>query len=166
MCNFIIKKQHEENRKCKLQPNKNFCFIHKYKEPLIISVDTSQLEDKTKAINSVKIQLTHLYNVLEKRNNTIKELIKDRKLSEIKYNENLNLLQKQNNNMKEDYNNFQVIKEYERIKHNLLKKNIDILNFKNAEFHRLRLDRNFIVHEKVLERAPEDSEVRPRVGAT
>jgi len=117
-----------------------------------------------------KVELTNLYKTIEKKNKLLKEkdeYISNQRLQleaikntqakavirpsdENDYNQEILNLKKKINNMKEDYNNFQIVKEYEKTKHKLLKKNIDIYNFNNSQFHKLRLDRNYIVHEKIL----------------
>jgi hypothetical protein len=155
-------------RKCKLAPKKSLCHIHnKYNqnEPrqndlikiIDLEIKNEQLEKKiykmskfqdnqrlvserqSSALCAAKIELTNLYKTIEKKNIGLRE--KEHEISKLKY---------KINNMTEDYNNFQIIKQYEKTKQELLKKNIDILSFKNSQFHKLRLDRNYIVHEKTL----------------
>lgn len=52
--------------------------------------------------------------------------------------------------MKDDYNNFQLIKKYEKEKDNLIKKNIDLYSYNDNNFQKLRKDRNYIVHQLPL----------------
>lgn len=53
--------------------------------------------------------------------------------------------------MMEDYNSFQIIKEFEKHKHELLEKNIDLYNYDDSDFHEERINRNYIVHQKILQ---------------
>lgn len=94
-------------------------------------------KNETLANNSIKIKVL--------KNNLNQEIIN--------HNESKNNIEKLNERiirMKDDYNNFQIIKKYEKTKQSYVQKNIDILSVKNNEFHKLRKNRNFIVHEKIL----------------
>lgn len=156
MCNFMI----NNTRKCKLAPKKSLCHIHITRQNesrqndlikiIDLEIKNEQLEKKiskmSKFQDNVKIELTNLYKTIEKKNIGLRE--KENEISKLKL--TLEQQSKKINNMTEDYNNFQIIKQYEKTKQELLKKNIDILSFKNSEFHKLRLDRNYIVHEKTL----------------
>jgi len=160
----------ENTRKCKLAPKKTLCHIHNksnqsdFIKIIDLEIKNDNLEKKISKMSKVqenaKLELTNLYKTIEKKNRGLKEkdeaLLKEQtksaslldEISKLKF----TLKQQTNkiNNMTEDFNNFQVIKKYEKTKQELLKKNIDILSFKNPQFHKLRLDRNYIVHQKTL----------------
>lgn len=104
---------------CKIKSKTKLCHIHMKKDLL------------TKKQN----EITNLNKSLEKKSEIIKTLLKE--IS------NQRLI---NNNMKEDYNNYQIIKEYEKQKNDLIMKGINIYNYNDQDFHNKRQLRNYLAH--------------------
>lgn len=153
-----------EERKCLLAKNKELCHIHEKKifkdkynklkeENHIIKLQfikaQEQIDILEKRINKINKsqdyknkELTNLYKTIEKKNNNIKKKndIIEKQLETIKE------LKELNNKMITDYNNYQIIKEYEKQKSDLISKGIDIYNYDNNDFHNIRYLRNTIAH--------------------
>ena len=165
MCNYLVGK----NIKCKISPNKPFCHIHINKKPKYlheyekvdkdIEIDTyktknDKLNDKIKKkniqINQLEAIIKNLKEEIKQKNiivNSSKESnekVKNELLSEITALKNLN------KSMYEDYNDYQIVKNYERLKNKLINDNVDLKKYHDNEFHELRFKRNFIVHEKTV----------------
>lgn len=165
MCNYLI----SENRTCKLSPNKPLChlhvnkqarFLHEYeKVDKDIEIDTykaknDKLNDKIKKkniqINQLETIIKNLKEEIKQKNITVNsvkesnEKIKNNLLSEI------NALKNLNKSMYEDYNDYQIVKNYERLKNKLINNNVDLKKYHDNDFHELRFKRNFIVHEKTV----------------
>lgn len=145
MCNYFV----EPNRKCLIAKDKPLCHIHKNKKPksfpnFILEMKIFDIEDNNiklvkkidklnTFIQNQKIEITNLNNRLNIKNKQIKELT--------------DLV----NHMKVDYNNYQLIKQYELKKKNLIKNGIDIYNYNNTEFHNFRKHRNQLAHSFELQ---------------
>ena len=139
MCNKVLK----TGLICKIKSKSNFCHIHKkyeideYKKQEIINLN-STINKKCQIISNLKnIQKENLSFKLKNNNLNIEnnELnIENEKLKNelLKY--------------KDDYNKYQIIKEFEIRKNNLIKKGIDIYNYKDKDFHNLRYKRNEVAH--------------------
>ena len=133
MCKAISKKS---GKQCKLAPKKEYCHIHKEKpiqSQRISLIQSDQLVDKLQITiieRELAIQLTEDY------------------LQEVKA--QLKQAQTQIKLMKDDYKSYQVIKQYEREREQLLQKKVDLNRYDNYQFHELRKYRNYLVHEKVL----------------
>ena len=165
------------NKTCKVKTNNNYCHIHKNKQSVayqdncklvkqiekiiledernhkIFNNQSEQLKNTIKKNEQLKQEVKHLNKSLEKKNiiinsQTIKmnELIIQNK----RYVNDLICMLNQIKDMKIDYNNYQIIKQFERLKNQLLKQKIDIYNYDNDKYHQLRLKRNLIVHESIL----------------
>lgn len=158
MCNYLV----SQNIKCKISPNKPFCHLHVNKKPKYLHeyekvdkiLELDIIKAKNEKLNDKIDKKNKQINTLEEKIKTLNAIIKQKNIkideSSASYKAEINELKKINKSMEEDYKNFQIIREYENIKHNLIKQNIDIYNFNDDEFHKLRLDRNIIVHEKTL----------------
>lgn len=132
MCNQILK----SGLQCKIKSKTKLCHIHM--KASAISDYAVQKDLLTKKQN----EIINLNKSLEKKSDIIKELYKEISIYKIK----LFSLQEDNNNMKEDYNNYQIIKEYEKQKNDLILKGINIYNYNNTDFHNKRHLRNHLAH--------------------
>ncbi len=111
-----------------------------------------ELKDK-KLENTQSIIDENILNELNEIKKINKQLLieKDNQRQQILYYKNKNKEKEQTiNKMKDDYNNFQLIKKYEKEKDNLIKKNIDLYSYNDNNFQKLRKDRNYIVHQLPL----------------
>lgn len=144
MCNQITK----SNEKCKLEPNKPYCHIHK---KLIIK-------------HNLKKEIINLNKTIEKKSLENKELKKNLEFFKNEVNELNNKI----NSMIDHYNKYEVIKNYNKLKNELININpqltpYKILNdpyYKNLienkykksqedlknEFTNLRINRNLFCH--------------------
>lgn len=149
MCNYLI----EQNRQCKLAKNKELCHFHKnmkpkiFKNELLDDLKIFELNDKNFKLekkvdkllnfqNNQKAEITNLYNVIQKKNKLLRE-------SE----EYIIKLKITINNMKDDYDNYQHIINYEKMKNKLLNAGIDIYKYNDDEFHKNRQIRNALAHK-------------------
>ncbi len=149
MCKFMITRGLKKVQ-CKLQKNNEYCHIH------IKLINIKKIPKINLKLDNLSRDVTNLHLSISKKNDKLNSLIKERyELKEIINQNIVTIAELQNklneaNKMKEDYNNYQIIKKYEKIKQSYLNRNIDILNIKNDEFHKLRKNRNYIVHELPL----------------
>ena len=122
MCEQILK----SGLQCKIKSKTKLCHIH----------------IKKALFNKKQNEIINLNKSLEKKSEIIKELYKEISTYKIK----LFSLQEDNNIMKKDYENYQIIKEYENQKNKLILKGIDIYNYDDKEFHNKRYLRNYLAH--------------------
>ena len=100
-----------------------------------------------------KVEIKNLNKTVEKKVlllRTSNELIKKEKQDVI----NNHLIEIQEledkiKNMQEDFNKYQIIKKFEKKKAELIKKNIDIYNLNDQDFHNQRYLRNQIAHPQI-----------------
>jgi len=162
MCNFIKK----DNTQCQIISKNDYCHIHerfilkKQNEEKQKEIKKQETENITKLKSEIKNLNKALETKAEKHKKDIKNTemryeilleIKERDISEL--NQAFNDLKYQlktqiklNNKMKEDYDKYQKIKKFENIKNKLIKKNINILEYHDQEFHDLRWERNILAH--------------------
>lgn len=144
--------------------------MHKqYEETIKQTIkENKEILDKDDKINKFKNEIKNLNRTLEnKAINHKKELknIENRyeillELKRRELNEMIDILNQKEeiikNNIqlikhyRKDYNNFQIVREYEKKKEDLFKKNINVLSYNNKEFQDLRTKRNYIVHVESL----------------
>lgn len=117
--NDIIKKL--ENTK----ENKNDIIINE-------NIINENIINELNEIKNINNQLLSEKDILTRRIRNLK-LQNEEKLQKIK-------------DMEQDYNNFQIIKMYEKEKDKLVKNNVDLYNYNNNKFQELRKNRNYIVH--------------------
>jgi hypothetical protein len=122
MCNYTLK----SGRLCLIKHKKNdFCHIH-------FNIQANnEVKNQTKLIKSNQ----YLKQEIKNLNNTINKITK-------LANSRLEACEA----MKEDYNNYQIIKQYEKEKNELINKGIDIYNYYNNDFHEKRYQRNVLAH--------------------
>ena len=104
MCNYIKK----NNEKCKLSPKNLYCHIHKK----IIIKQKQQFSEKISSDN-LKKEIINLNKTIEKKVDKIKELEQNLEFFKNEVNE----LHKK---YKKDYDKYQIIKQYEILKNELI----------------------------------------------
>lgn len=158
MCNYLI----SENKTCKISPNKELCHIHIKKQPKFLheyqKIDNSLEIEKLKSMNSklndkVKHknkQINDLEDIVNKNKKKVREIVDqyENRVNNLK--KQISALEDLNKSMYEDYNDFQVVKAYEKLKLKLINNKVDLSKFHDKDFHDLRFKRNLIVHEKTL----------------
>ena len=169
MCNQKTK----DGKQCMLSPYKDICHVHQKQQEKalrdLLTKDTEAISEVDLLKNEI-INLKNINNDINAKYSKLKSLyddkieehsdcyIKDNKIMNLKIsNQDLmtklqneinknNKLYNQIKNMKEDYNSYQIIKKYERQKKYLSDNQLKA----DQNFHKLRLERNNIVHQKVL----------------
>ena len=165
------------DRVCKIPTKKAYCHIHKIKQSIVYRDNCKLVNEMNKMVSDdlhneklfnnqkdllnkfskkndqLKTEIKHLNKSLEKKNKIIQD--KDIQIDKLsnkskKYMQDIINIFDQIEKMETDYNNYQVIKEFERLKNQLEKQNIDIYNYDNSYYHQLRVKRNYIVHEAIL----------------
>ena len=92
-------------------------------------------EKMNQQLTNAKNEIKNLNKTIEKKNNVIADLL--REVSNIK---------KKKQEMEEDFNNYQIIKNFEKKKAELINQNIDIYNVNDQDFHNMRWLRNQLAH--------------------
>lgn len=137
MCNAFTKR----NKRCSLAPKKQYCHIHTkshHDKPSHQLIDMLQSQ-RTSLLQSFQITIIERELALE---------LTEKHLEEVK--SKLKQAQMQIKLMKVDYNAYQIVKQYERSRAELVKQKVDLSQYNNNQYHELRKRRNYLVHEKVL----------------
>jgi len=122
MCNYVLK----SGRLCLIKHKKNdFCHIH----------FNIQANDEIKNQNKLIKSNQYLKQEIKNLNNTLRVS-----------SETINSQVKKIDSMQKDYDNYQIIKQYEKKKNELINKGIDIYNYYDDEFHNKRYQRNQLAH--------------------
>ena len=133
MCKHILKNE----LKCKIKSKGDYCHIHKKYQ--IDEFKQNEIKNLNKVINNKRLQYE---KILQLKQDDINQLlieneIKERYISELK------------NKIKQleiDAKNYQIIKQFEKEKQELINKGIDIYNYQNDEWHQKRYLRNNLAH--------------------
>ncbi len=105
-----------------------------------------ETEDNLNEAVEVNIKNERLYNATK---NEVKNMNKtlEKKALIIKYkDEEIKALIKAKAELEEDAKNYQIIKQFEKEKQELINKGIDIYNYQNEEWHQKRYYRNLVAH--------------------
>lgn len=154
MCKYI--KSNKE--KCKIKSKGDYCHIHKKYQ--IDEFKQNEIKNLNKVINNKRIQYE---KILQLKQDYINQLLIESEIKEsyIKSQrfeiEDLKSqletarwanheLNNQNQELKDDATKYQIIKEYEKYKNDLILKGVNIYNYNNNEFQNRRHYRNRIAH--------------------
>lgn len=152
--NKILKSQKEEYNKLEEKLNK-LIIGYKHNEKVykdladrhdeLIKIYKETEENLNEAVE-VNIKNERLYNATK---NEVKNMNKtlEKKALIIKYkDEEIKALIKAKAELEEDAKNYQIIKQFEKEKQELINKGIDIYNYQNEEWHQKRYYRNLAAH--------------------
>jgi predicted nucleic acid-binding Zn-ribbon protein len=98
-----------------------------------------------KNIDQHNVLLTFV-DKINQQNTNAKNEIKNLNKTVLKKSDTQKQLQKSIDSMQKDYDNYQIIKQYEKEKSELITKGIDIYNHYDDEFHNKRYQRNQLAH--------------------
>ena len=170
MCNFQI----TPTRQCKISPKKDLCHIHQKKSTLrnkdeelkdacliitlnqkidilsdLIKINKKEYDilydQHIKNIDQHNVLLTFVEKI-NQQNTNAKNEIKNLNKTVLKKSDTQKQLQKSIDSMQKDYDNYQIIKQYEKEKSELITNGIDIYNHYDDEFHNKRYQRNQLAH--------------------
>jgi hypothetical protein len=137
MCKSITK----NGIQCKLQPNNEYCHIHKNNK--IIETHTQYykkiIEYKTK-------EISNLNKTLEKKIKYYEKLVELKQDEINSLHEELEEKDNKINSMLDYYNKYSQIIEYEIYKKHLIENGIDIYKLNDKTFHEKRKMRNKLTH--------------------
>jgi len=120
----------EDNKKLINKFESQIKFIEDMKDEFI-----AKSKSMIKRADYQKNEISNLNKTIENKNNFIKE--KNNKIIE---------LEEKINSLKEDYDKYQIIKEFEKEKNDLINQGIDIYNYYNDDYHNKRYQRNLVAH--------------------
>lgn len=133
MCKHI--KSNKE--KCKIKSKGDYCHIHKKYQ--IDEFKQNEIKNLNKVINNKRIQYE---KILQLKQDDINQLLIESEIKERYINELKNKIKQ----LEIDAKNYQIIKQFEKEKQELINKGIDIYNYQNDEFHQRRFLRNALSH--------------------
>lgn len=130
--------------KCKIKSKSDYCHIHKKYQ--IDEFKQNEIKNLNKVIEKKHLKYKKL---LEIKQDMINELLIESEIKERYIQEygRVNLeLKNKIQQLEIDAKNYQIIRQFEKEKQELINKGIDIYNYKNDEWHQKRYYRNLIAH--------------------
>lgn len=151
MCNSLTTK----GVKCRLEPNKNYCFIHINK---LVSHTKNEVKNLNNTIQKKNVVILNQKNEIKNLNNTVKKkniIILNQKnqlktvlINNLEMKEEITNLKEEILSMTDDFNNYQFIKKFELIKYTLKKKyDVNIKNCNEIEFFCIKRNNASILEE-------------------